>query len=432
MKYPTLRTALLLLLTTTTVSFATVDDILANLGAFKPKITVSDTYSEKVLTEVDDGNTFRNVESNPERIAVSLTANLNGADVGAIDADTAVGITAGYFDHSGVLGEAADYKLGNKRATFPLLKDMERANGDTYQVQVGAVIYAWTDKQLTVTVTCTDIEAAGVNDIATSDYVGIADPGTTVSFAGDTTDVTVNFGDATGTRRVFLKGESATVTRSFGSEAAGNNEDLDLIEVNVKGAADVVGPVVKAAFPATIAANRTINIAGSATDDQTTATFDSITVNGVESTPASSSSTDAENGSLNWNVTGLPMVKGKNVVVLSFSDEDGNVTQVTKTYVPDGKGPIVKANFPLKPTGTNTIDITGFADDATLITLDGVTVNGAAVTPASVGPGDNGADAWLWSVRGVQLAKGRNVVVLSFSDVDGNVTKVSKTYTLSK
>jgi hypothetical protein len=431
MKYITLRTALLLL-TTTTVSFGAVDDILANLGSFKPKITVSDVYGEKVLTEVEDGSYFRSVEPNPQKIAVSVTANLDGADVGVIDANTAVGITAGYFDHSAVLGDSPDYKAGAKRVTFPLLKDVERANGDTYQVSVGAVIYAWTDKQLTITVTCTDIEAAGVYDVAASDYIGLADAGTTVSFTGDTIDVLVTFGSASGARRVFLKGESSTVTKKFGSEAAENYEELDLIDVNLKGQADIVGPVVKPVFPATISASRTINIAGSANDDQTTVALDSITVNGVETAPASSGAEDAADGSWQWNVNGLPMVKGKNVVVLSFSDEEGNVTQVTKSYVPDGKGPIVKANFPLKPSSTNTIDITGIADDTTLITLDSVTVNNVAVTPASVGPNDNGTDAWYWSVRGVQLSKGKNVVVLSFSDVDGNVTKVTKTYTLAK
>ena len=97
-----------LLLLSTIPAFCQIDDILANSGTFRPKITVSDSYSEKVLVDNSDGYLFRSVEAAPQRIAITIVANLNGADVGVIDADTSVGFSAGYFSHSDSLGEAPD------------------------------------------------------------------------------------------------------------------------------------------------------------------------------------------------------------------------------------------------------------------------------------------------------------------------------------
>lgn len=427
-----LRTALILL-TTIPVCFADDANILANAGKFKPTVTLSDVYNEHVVTETDDGLVFRSVEIDPERIAFSVTANLSGVNPGVIDADTTVGISMGYFDHSAVLGDASDYNPNAKRATFRLTKEMERANGDTYEVNIGAVIYAWTEKQLTVTVTCTDIVEAGVNDIAASDYVGIADAGTSVLFEGDEAEVSVTFGDATGTRRLFLSGKASTVTKKFGPETSDDYEELDINSVNLKGEADVTGPEVKSTFSAIPSVTRTIDIAGTARDEHSIVTLDSITVNGVETTPADLGSEDGPEASWNWSVAGLPLAKGKNVVALTFSDQDGNVTQATKTYQADVKGPTVKSYFPIKPSLTNTIDIIGTADDITFVTLTAITVNGIATSPASLGANDTGNGIWNWSVNGLRLAKdksGRSVVALTFSDDDGNLTKVTKTYTI--
>ncbi len=429
MKYITLRTALLLL-TTTTASWAEVDNILANEGKFKPTITLSDVYNEDVLTEREDGLTFYSVEVKSQAITIKIIANLDGVATGVIDGETAIGISVGNFDHVALLGEAEGYQEGDMKATFPLTKEMERANGETYDAPAGSVTYTWKDKQLKVTVTCSDVVAAGVADIAATDYAGIADAGTSVSFAGDALDVSIFFGDASGTRRAFLKGVSKTVTRKLGSDAAGTYEELDVVDVNVKGEADRDEPTVTSVFPAKPGSNRTINISGTAFDDHTLVALDAITVNGVPTAPAAVSDGDTGEGIWNWSVTGLPLVKGKNVVELRFSDEDGNVTKATKTYSPDGKGPVVKAFFPAKPGAGNKIDIIGTADDLSLVTLDSVTVNGVLATPASLSAGDTNVTIWNWSVGGLQLPVGRSVILLTFSDEEGNIAKVTKTYTI--
>lgn len=322
----------MLLLTSTTVSFAQVDDILANVGTFKPKVTISDTYSEKVLTEVDEGTAFRSVVPSAERIAVSVVANLDGALPGVIDADTLVSVTAGNFDHSANLGDAADYKPTGKRVTFPLTKEVYLANGDTRDVRVGAVIYAWTAKTLTVTVTCTDSEGAGVADIAASDYIGVADPGFPVAIDNAPIDVAVIFGDATGSRRVFVRGIAKTTTKKFGSVAQDTYEELDVYDVTLQGSADVLGPVVKPVYSAKPNALNQIDIAGTAAD-LTEVNLDGVTINGLPTKATSVAITDTDgDGVWTWNVTGVSLKKGPNAVAVFFSDEDGNVSKVTKTY----------------------------------------------------------------------------------------------------
>ena len=328
---PMLRTVLFLC-ASAGVAFAQVDDILANTGSFRPKVTVSDVYTERVVADVEDDFIYRSVEANPERIAVSIIANIDGADTGVIDESTVVGVTAGNFDHSGALGDSIDYKPGLKRATFPLTTAVDLPNGDTREVRVGTVTYVWTAKTLTITVTCTDIAAAGVGDIAASNYVGTADPGTSVTFVDDESDVTVNFGDATGNRRIFLDGITKTVTQHFGSVSAGTFEEFDLSNVTLTGTADVKGPVVKPLFPLKPNALNKLDITGTATDTQEI-TLTSVMVNNVETPAASAAVTDEDaNGVWNWNVAGLPLKKGANAVVLVFEDADGNATKVTRTY----------------------------------------------------------------------------------------------------
>lgn len=327
-----LRTALILLLASASLSLAQTDDILANAGSFKPRISVSDQYDERVSAIFEDGEIYRELVANPQNIAVTITANLAGADTGVIDGDTSVGVTAWHFDHSATLGEAPDYKPGGKRATFPLTKDVDLPNGDTATVRVGSVVYAWTAKLLTVTVVCTDIEAAGVGDVAASDYIGAAEANSSVAIDSDEIEVSVAFGDASGTRRVFIKGISKTTTRGFGSVANDTYEEFDITLVSLKGSADVSGPVVKAAFPAKPALDNTITVAGMAADIEAVE-LDSITVNGLPVAAASATIDDTdENGVWSWSVTGIPLKQGANLVAITFTDEDGNLSNVTRSY----------------------------------------------------------------------------------------------------
>lgn len=77
----------------------------------------------------------------------------------------------------------------------------------------------------------------------------------------------------------------------------------------------------------------------------------------------------------------------------------------------------------------NTIDVAGTATDTTEATLDTVTINGVPAAGAAATFADaDGNGVWEWSVTGLTLNKGANAVTINFSDEDGNVTKVSKSY----
>src|SRR5262249_3393137 len=149
---------------------------------------------------------------------------------------------------------------------FPLTEDVDLPSGDTRTVRVGTIAYAWTAKTLTVTVTCTDVAGAGVGDIAASDYISIASVGTSVKIDNDPVDVAVTFGNASGTRRAFLKGTSRTVLKTFGSVPAGTYEEYELCDVTLLGAADVTGPAVKSVFSVKPSVTNTIDATGTAAD----------------------------------------------------------------------------------------------------------------------------------------------------------------------
>ena len=328
----TLRIALTLL-ATATLSSAQVTDMLVNTPSFKPRITLSDSYSERVFADTSGDSVFRSVVPNNERIAATVVANLgDGIDTGVIDENASMGIAVGNFDHSASLGDAIDYKPGAKRATFPLTKEVFLASGDSIEVRVGSVVYAWTAKQLTVTIMCTDIDGAGVSDVAASDYAGTADPGTILPIVNDPIDVLVTFGDATGERTAYLQGNTKTTTLNFGSVALGTDESFDVSSVTILGAADVTGPAVKTTFPLKPTTPNTVDLVGTASDI-TAVSLDFIKVNGLAVTPATASIADADgNGLWNWNITGLPLKKGVNSIAITFSDEDANETVITKSY----------------------------------------------------------------------------------------------------
>ncbi|MEA3210496.1 MAG: hypothetical protein QOE70_3553 [Chthoniobacter sp.] len=162
-------------------------DILDKTPDLSPTVTFSDHYSEKVVSE----DRSRSVEAKPEAIALKIVANLVGANPGPLIATTKVGVSAGYFSHDAMLGDALDLKLEKRTATFPFFKETTLANGNTRMTRVGEIVYSWSDTKLTIQLKCSDIVEAGLTDIAASDYVMDADTGTRVPIK-DFTDVSGN------------------------------------------------------------------------------------------------------------------------------------------------------------------------------------------------------------------------------------------------
>ncbi len=322
---------LLTLIATSLPLCAAVDDILENTATFKPKVTLSDVYADEIIVEKDDGETFRSVATN-QRIALSIVANLDGAVTGPINADTEVGVTAGGFSHVDTLGNAFDYKPGGKKATFVYTTDVETASGDTKEVRVGTIVYAWTAKTLTVTVKIMDVEAAGVSDIASGDYIDAAAPGEKVAILDDPLDVTVDFGAASGSRGVFVRGFAKVQTKSFGAPTSDDYEEFDLADVDLKGAADTTSPVVKSTFSAAPDSAREVAVSGTASDLQDV-DVTAVTVNNVDAVGAIVTVSEPSEANVStWSVSGIALKKGANLVAVTLADPDGNLTTVTKRY----------------------------------------------------------------------------------------------------
>ncbi|MEA3210493.1 MAG: hypothetical protein QOE70_3550 [Chthoniobacter sp.] len=303
-------------------------DIFDKTPDFAPTITFSDHYSEKVV--VDDRS--RSVEAKPEAIALNIVANLVGANAGALNSATTVSVSAGYFSHDATLGESIDYKPGKLLATFPFFTETTLANGNTRMTRVGEIAYSWTATKLMIKVKCTDIEGAGLTDIAASDYVTDADTGTRVRIK-DFADVSVSFGNASGSRYVYIDGIAQNDLKTFGAPTSAAYEELEVVDVNVKGTADQDGPEIVATYAPVVGTPRVFDATGTAAD-LTDVTLDEVVVNGVRvGPPAGTIVYDAVNDIWKWKVPGLRLIKGSNRIVLKFSDEELNVTTSTKTLV---------------------------------------------------------------------------------------------------
>ncbi|MEA3210495.1 MAG: hypothetical protein QOE70_3552 [Chthoniobacter sp.] len=142
----------------------------------------------------------------------------------------------------------------------------------------------------------------------------------------------VTFGNASGSRFVYIDGFAENDLKTFGSPNSDAYEEFEVIDVNVKGTADQDGPEVVATYTPVAGSPRVFDATGTATD-LTDVTLDQVTVNGVNIAPPAGTTItyDAGNDIWNWKVPGLQLVKGSNRIILKFSDEDLNVTASSKT-----------------------------------------------------------------------------------------------------
>ena len=237
------------------------ENILAKATGFTPTITCSDKYSEKVLTERSERipgeppePPFREVIQKPQRIAAKIVANLEGFDfVAEINDELPLGVSVGNFAFEATLADSLEagrnggtFPANGKKATFLLIGFVDKANGDAVEKLFGRVIFSWTPTRLTVKITCSDIAAAGISEIAASDYIGLYSddselgnkPSGSVRFSDEPKAAAVTFGPAAGEQGILLEGMSKTTRKKYGSEAAETLEELFLQSVNLSGKAD--------------------------------------------------------------------------------------------------------------------------------------------------------------------------------------------------
>lgn len=272
MKATKLATALLslqgALALVTSASAQAPADILAAVGKFKPTLNFSDNYAEKVLTiqseripgEPREPATHE-VIVKPQKISAKVVANLEGFSFsgagGEIGDAMAVGVTVGGFEFTGTLGEskeaikAGGFPAEGKKATFSYIGTFDKPNGDTYEKKVGTVSFSWTKTRLTVSISVMDIVAAGVGEIAASNYIGLYvdnsengnHPSGSAKFANEPVAVAVTFGSAVGAQTALARGTSTTAFRRYGSENAGTLEEFPVESVKLTGKADPLAGV---------------------------------------------------------------------------------------------------------------------------------------------------------------------------------------------
>ena len=244
-------------------------NILANDGSFKPTIKFSDTYTEKVVTipGFDGSPATHDVVALPQKISAKVVSNLADFDFSEISETMPVEFSIGAFAFSALLGEEESRGLdrdGNpkpfdpekKSATYFYYIEIDLPDGDTVVKKVGSIVFAWSQKAktLTVTLSLANVIDSGAGDIAASEFVGLADDGErggALPFISEAVDVAVSFGSAHGTRTAYGKGVTKTAYKKFGSEAAGTLEELTVNSVSVQGTADLAAPTLATVVPTT-------------------------------------------------------------------------------------------------------------------------------------------------------------------------------------
>lgn len=235
------------------------EDILAFAPGFKPTLNFSDTYSEKILTipappafpgEPREPATHEQVPK-PQKITAKVVANITGFDFSEIADEMPVNVYIGGFLFESSLGDSDEaiknggFPRTKKKATYSFIGFFDKPNGDTVEKKVGSLVLSWTATRLTVTLSVSNIEAAGLSEIGATQYIGLYvdesdlgnKPSGSAKFVDEPIDVSVSFGSASGVQTAFAKGTSATAYKKYGSDAAGTLEEFFLESAKIIGKA---------------------------------------------------------------------------------------------------------------------------------------------------------------------------------------------------
>ncbi len=178
---------------------------------------------------------------------------------------------------------------------------------------------------------------------------------------------------------------------------------------------DTTNPVVSITLPTIGSTYKTtsspINLSGTAKDNM-----------GVAQVVWSNSQGgfDVASGTTNWSITDVDLAEGANVITVTASDATGNEASsvLTVTYTPpDTIDPLVSIKSPTDgstyATDNSTIDLSGSAED---------NVGVDKVTWANSTKGDSGPASGTspWSISGIQLVEGDNLLKVTAENAAGN------------
>lgn len=263
----------------------------------------------------------------------------------------------------------------------------------------------------TTTVATTPINIGGT----ASDAVGVTEVAWANNRGGS--------GTATGTTSWSVSGivlQTGSNILTITARDAAGNANTDTLTVTYS--PDTTAPAVTISTPtsssSTTVATSAVNLGGTASD--------AIGVTQVTWSNDRGGSGNAT-GTTNWSVSGVALQLGVNVLTVSARDAAGNVGTdiLSVTYTPDTTAPAVTiaapTSNPTLATGLASINIGGSASDAV-----GVTQVSWANNRGGSG---NASGTTSWSVNGIALQSGANILTVSARDAAGNTNTDTLTVT---
>ena len=258
---------------------------LANQGKLKPVVSIANSYSEKVVRifagDVGSAAVF-DVVPNPEKVSARVVARLGDYNFAGITADTVVAFAAGDFNFRATLAEAATRTIaatGSATFNFSLQIPVLDADGNPRldanenemfsTVRLGSMKWTWNASTKMVSATLALVipaggipDTAGVGGIACAKFAGLAGEGGVRRFANVPLAVTVGFGDATGSRDVFVGGVTQTRLVQAKGVAADHPDTFPVTAVVLAGAADTRAPQLTVRMPSKVEAGTEAAIFG--------------------------------------------------------------------------------------------------------------------------------------------------------------------------
>ncbi len=224
-------------------------------------------------------------------------------------------------------------------------------------------------------------------------------------------------GTATGLQNWSVSGiglsEGENVISVSAVDAAGNTAGRNLVVTYNK--PDTTLPVVTITGPSQnpyITSAATINLNGTSSDNVGVARVRWSNSRGGEGSAV---------GTTNWNITGVSLYEGDNVISVFAEDSAGNQGVVTKTVTyktsnQDQAPPVINRTQPTDGTyyisRANTLNLAGTATDNVGVTL--------VTWASSKGGSGTAVGTKNWSVSGVKLSRGWNKITITAQDAAGN------------
>jgi TM2 domain-containing membrane protein YozV len=365
---------------------------------------------------------------------INFTVVFSEAVTGFASSDVTLGGTAGATGKS-VTGSGTTYNVavsgmtqsGTVTASIPAGAAQDSA-GNANLVSTSSdnsVTYSVADTIKPAVVITAPVNAATYSTISgnlsvggtASDNVGV----TQVTWSNDRG----GSGTATGTTNWTVSG----ITLSSGQniltitarDAAGNTQ-TDTLTVTYN-TADTIQPVVAITSPTTspthITTSGSLNIGGTSSDNVgvTQATW---------SNDRGGSGTAT--GTTNWTVSGITLSSGLNVITVTARDAAGNTQTDTLTVTYNPADTVQPSVAIISPTSSSTYNTSSGS-----LNLGGTASDNVGVTQVTWGNdrGGNGTASGLnsWSVSGIALSSGQNILTVTARDAAGNTQTDTLTVT---